>query len=432
MSMSGGRTATIKKLVPDILLNISFRRYWIGQTVSLFGDEITSLALPLTAVLILHASAGVMGILTAAGWLPFLLLGIHAGAWVDRLGRRRQIMIIADSLRALLLIAIPISYLIGSLTVTELLIIAFIIGILSVLFNVSASTLFVSMVPRKQYVEANSLLNGSRAVAFLGGPSIGGFLAQFLSAPIALVADALSFITSALFLSHIHAKEPSPVKAEPGYIGTGLRFIRDTPILRYLLISVATINLFNFIYSALFILYVTRVLYISPGQLGLVLGCGSLGSVLGSIIANKMSNHFGLGVTLLFGSILFPLPLILVPLAGGTHLLILVFLFFAAFFSGLGVMLLDISSGSINAAAIPAEIRARVSGAWGFVNNGIRPIGALIGSILPTFFGLHGAMWIGTVGACFGFLWLFPSHIIKLRDVNDFVTEGGESNSTDL
>lgn len=419
----------LKSKIPRLLYGPSFRRYWTGQTISLFGNQITNLALPLTAVLVLHASSTTMGILKAAVWIPYLLIGIHAGAWIDQYGKRRQIMILSDIVRAILLISIPISYLLGYLNLTVLLLVAFLTGIFTVIFNVSSNTLFVSIVPKEGYVEANSLLNGSRAFSYQVGPSLGGLLIQLISAPITLVADGVSFLTSAVLLSKIHVDEPPPVKRKPGHIIAGLHYLWSTPILRFTLACVATINFFSFVFSALFLLYVTRSLHVAPGVLCLIMAIGAIGAVFGSTVATKISNVIGLGFMLLLGTILLPLPLILVPLAGGPHFIILLFLFLAEFLSGFGGILLDISYGAVKTAVIPDDIRARVNGAWGFINNGIRPIGALVGGILPVFLGIHGSIWIGAIGACLGSLWLIPMHITKMRDLRDFVPQKLKSDS---
>ena len=156
--------------------NRDFRRYWVGQSISLFGDQITELAVPLAGVLVLHAGPAQMGYLTAANLAPYLLFSLHAGAWVDRRGRRRQVMIATDFGRAALLASVPIAYAFDALSLEQLYVVAFLTGTLSMLFFVSQSTLFVSLVPREQYVNANSLLYGSRAFSFVAGPSVGGGL----------------------------------------------------------------------------------------------------------------------------------------------------------------------------------------------------------------------------------------------------------------
>lgn len=418
---------SFRKMFPQLLRDVSFRRFWTGRTISAFGDQVTSLALPLTAVLVLHAKAETMSFLTAAVWIPAIALGIHAGAWIDRLGRFRQIMIIADVSRALLLISIPVAYAFGWLCTPLLYVVSLLIGVFAVFFNVSSHTLFASIVPTEQYVAASSLLNGSRAVSFLVGPSVAGFLVQLVSAPLTLIIDALSFLTSAACLSLIHPVEPPGAEVQPGHTSAGLRFIWGTPILRYGLAAASTMNLFNYVFLALYILYVTRTLHVSPALLGLITAVGSVGAILGSTITSIISRRIGLGYTMLIGTILFPAPLILVPSARGSFSMIITCLGLAELASGLGLMILDISYGAMFAAAVPNSLRSRVGGAWGLVNNGIRPLGALLGGALSAWVGLHGALWIGTIGACLGFLWLIPTRPRRLRNIKDFVPQDMDS-----
>jgi MFS family permease len=187
--------------------------------------------------------------------------------------------------------------------------------------------------------------------------------------------------------------------------------------MRASLLATATINLFNFIFWALFILYVVRSLHVRPGTLGLVLGAGAVGGVIGSLITTRLGRRIGIGPTYLLGCILFPVPLVLVPLAGGPKPLVLAMLFLAEFGSGLGVMILDISAGSIFAALVPHRLRSRVSGAYMVVNNGVRPVGSLIGGLLGSTIGLRPTLWIAVIGAIAGFLWLLPSPIPKMREL---------------
>jgi MFS family permease len=403
--------------VPAVLRGREFRRFWIGETVSLFGDQVTMLALPLVGVLALDASAAQMGYLVAAALFPNLLFSLHAGAWVDRRGRRRQTMIFTALGRALLLATIPIAYAFDALTLTQLYVVSFVIGTLSVFFFVSYSTLFVSLVPRERYLEANSLLNGSRALSYVGGPSAGGLLVQLLSAPGALVADALSFVGSALAMASISPAEPPTEKAERGHVKAGMRYIWRSPIIRASLLATATINFFNFVFWALFILYVTRTLGVGPGVLGLVLGAASVGGVIGSLVTGRLTRRIGVGPAFALGCVLFPAPLVLVPLAGGSDWTILACLFAAEFGSGFGVMILDIASGTIKAALVPDRLRARVSGAYMVVNYGVRPVGAIVGGALGTWIGLRTTLWIASLGAIVGALWLLPSPVLQLREL---------------
>jgi MFS family permease len=403
--------------LPVVLHAREFRRFWAGETISLFGDQITMLALPLVAVLALHAGAAEMGYLTAAGLVPALLFSLHAGAWVDRRGRRRQTMIFTAFGRAALLATIPLAYVFDWLTLTQLYVVSFVVGTLSVLFFVSYSTLFVSLVPRERYLEANSLLNGSRAFSFVAGPSVAGVLVQVFSAAGAVVVDACSFLVSAFTLRSIHPVEPPTEVAERGHVKAGMRYLWHSKIVRASLLATATINFFNFVFWALFILYVTRTLGVTPGVLGLVLGAASVGGVLGSVLTGRISRRLGVGPAFAFGCVLFPAPLVLVPLAGGSNLSIYACLFGAEFLSGFGVMVLDITAASIKAALVPDRLRARVAGAYMVVNYGVRPLGSLLGGALGTWIGLRPTLWIASVGAIAGVLWLLPSPILGLREL---------------
>lgn len=405
----------IGRLVPGLLRQPGpFRVFWAGQTVSLFGDQVSLIAVPLTAVLILHAGPAEMGGLVAAAWLPSLLFALHAGARVDRSRHRRRIMIAADLGRAALLLTVPAAAALHVLTLAQLYAVVFLNGTLSVLFGVATQTLFISTVPRERFVEGQSLLHGSRAFSFIGGPSAGGLLAQALSAPGALVADAASFLASAVSLSLIAPAEPEAERRGRGQVLTGLRFVFGTPVMRAALGATATINLFQLAYGALAVLYIVDELRVAPGVLGLVLGCGSVGALLGSVLAGRLARRVGIGRAFLIGCIAFPAPLLLVPLAGGPMPVVLAMLLAAQFGAGMGVVILDISAGAIFAALIPDQLRSRVSGAYTVVNYGVRPLGSLLGGALGAAIGIRPTMAVVVVLATAGFLWLLPSPIPRM------------------
>ena len=408
----------MRRLIPRVLREkLVFRRVWSGQTISLIGDQISLIAIPLTAVLVLDANAKQMGYLIAAELIPNLFFALHAGAWVDRRGRRRQTMIFTDLVRAAVLATIPLAYSIDALTIQQLYVVAFVTGTMTVFFHVAYSSIFVALVERDDYVEANSLLAGSRAFSFVAGPSVGGILVQLLKAPFALVVDSVSFLFSAGFLASIDPEEPEVEEAQKGHVVAGVRYIVTSSVMRSSLLATATINLFNFVFHALFILYAVRSLHVRPGTLGIVLGAGAVGGLIGSFVTTRLGRTIGIGPTYILGCIVFPVPLVLVPLAGGPYWLILAMLFLAEFGAGLGVMILDISAASIFAALVPHRLRSRVSGAYMVVNNGIRPVGSLIGGFLGTAIGLQTTLWIGVVGAAAGFLWLLPSPIPRMREL---------------
>jgi predicted MFS family arabinose efflux permease len=296
-------------------------------------------------------------------------------------------------------------------------VVAFLVGTLSVLFWVSYNTLFVSLLERDDYLAGSSLLNGSRAVSFMAGPSIGGLLVQVLTAPLAIVADAVSFVASAAFLHGIDSAEAAPDATAHGGVMAGIRFLVHDPIMRASLAATATINLFNFMFFALFILFATRSLGVSPGTLGLVLGAGAVGGLLGSLVTGRLQRRIGVGPAFTLGCVAFPAPLQMVPLAGGARPLVLALLFLAEFGSGFGVMILDITGGAIQAALVPDQLRSRVAGAYMVVNYGVRPLGSLAGGLLGSTAGLRPALWVATIGAIAGALWLLPSPMLSLRDL---------------
>ena len=404
-----------------LLRERGFRNFWLATSVSLLGDQIALLALPLVAVLVLDAGAGQMGLLTAAALLPHLLFSLPAGVWLDRVASRRRVMIASDLARAALVGTIPLAYALDVLTLAQLYAVAFVAGSLAVLFDLSYPTLFVSLATRDRYIEGNSLVHGSRSFSFVAGPSLSGLLVAVFSAPIALLGDAVSFLVSALFLGRVHAEEP-PIEHddEPGLrarVSTGLRFIGGNAIFRPTLIAVATLNFFNYAFQALFVLYATRTLGVEPGTLGLVLGVGAVGGLLGAVTAGRIGRALGVGRAFLLGCVLFPLPLVLVPLAEGPEWLVIVMLFLAEFGSGFGVMILDINAGSMMFALTPDRLRSRATGAFNFVNWGIRPLGALAGGALGAWLGVRPTLWVATIGALAGAVLLLPSPVPALREL---------------
>jgi MFS family permease len=408
-----------RRLVPPLLHETQFRQFWLGQTISVFGDNVTLLALPIIAALILHADPTQMGLLTAVGLLPHLLFSLPAGAWLDQVQNRRRLMILCDLGRAAAIALIPIAFVLGQPPLELLFVIAFVVGSLGVVFDISWNTLFVSVARREQYVEATALLNGSRSLASVAGPAISGILIQLFTAPMALLADALSYLGSVFFLRRITAPEP-PVEHEPGTIRqqltSGLAFIFGDPIMRGTLLSAGTLNLFNYCFQALLILYATVYLKVEPGLLGLALGSGAIGGVIGAVVASRVGRVLGLGRAYVVGLIVFPASVILIPLAGGLPFgLILAFLFLSEFGQGIGVMILDINVGAMMQARTPDRIRGRAMGAFRFINMGIRPIGAMIGGVLGGVFGVRETLFVVTFLQFAGLFWLYRSPILQLR-----------------
>lgn len=398
--------------------NPPFRSFWTGQTISLFGDQVSLLAIPLLAALELDVGPAQMGLLGALALAPNLLFSIHLGAWADRCSGRKRLLVAADLGRAALLLTIPLAALLGVLSLAQLYLVAFASGSLGVLFSVAYNVVFVSLVEREQYIEASSLLNGSRALSVLGGNGAAGLLVQWLTAPFALLADAASFVVSAFFVGRAGAVEP-PVELDygGGELAAGARFVARTPLMRASLLASATLNLFNSAFYALLVLYATRSLGLGAGALGLALAIGGAGCLLGALLSARLSGRFGLGRVLLVGFVLTPAPLLLVPATAGAPHLALALVALAEFVNGIGVMVLDVGLGALYAALVPDFLRARVSGFFLLVNYGVRPVGALGGGLLAAAIGLQATMWIAAAGALAGVLWLWPSPLPRLREL---------------
>jgi len=410
---------TLSKRSPALLRDRVFRHYWSAHVVSMVGDQVSLIAIPLLAVLTIGAGAVQMGFLTAAALLPNLFLSLLAGAWVDRRAYKRKVMICADLGRAALLVVVPVLAFVGVLRLWHLCVLSFAIGTLTVFYEVADGSLFASVVRRPDYIAANSLTNGARAMSFVAGPSVGGVLVQVLTAPFALVADVLSFVGSALLLTRIAPPENAGSRSEGGGlgIGSGLAVIFRSPVLRQLLLGATVINLFNYAFDALLILYVTTVLGISPGMLGALIGIASIGGLVGAAVTGPLTRRFGIGPVAVLGYLAFPLPLVLIPLADGPRPVVIGMLLAAEFLSSLGVMILDIGVGSLQTAATPVSRLSLVKGAQRTVNYGVRPIGALLGGLLGGLIGVQATLWTGAVGAVAGVLFILFSPVPHMREL---------------
>jgi MFS family permease len=397
-----------------------FLKFWLGETISVFGSSITGLALPLVAVLTLDASAAQMGLLGAAGTLPFLLVSLFAGVWVDRM-RRRPIMIWADVGRALVLAWVPIGSLLNLLTIEHLYIVAFLSGILMVFFDIAYQSYLPSLVSREHLVEGNSKLEASRSMAQIAGPGLAGALVELVTGPIAIALDALSFLLSALFLGLIGKPEPAPAERDQtrsvwSEIGEGLRVLLGHPLLRPMAGCTATSNLFSSILYTVYVLYATRELGLEAGVLGVVFGLGSLGGLLGSFVATRTAARFGLGRTIMATMFLSGAVSLLIPLARGPVPVIAAFLVTAQFFTGLSVIVYNINVISLRQVITPDRLLGRVNASMRFLVWGTLPVGALLGGLLGERIGLAPTLVVGAIGMMGAFLWLFFSPVRTLRE----------------
>ncbi|MET8043826.1 MFS transporter [Micromonospora sp. NPDC005215] len=423
MSATGAETvrATGAETAPVLHRDRRFRTFWIGQTISDFGDRISELALPLIAVTLLTATPVQVSILTALIWLPNLL-GLFLGAWVDQRTHKRRLLIIADLIRAAVLLSLPVVYLFDAITLTQLYLVALLTGAGAVLFAMARQAFFVALVPRSAYVDATSKLSMSRSLSFIAGPAVGGGLVQALSAPVAIVVDAVSFLGSALLLSRIPVTEPPPPPRQTSTLGLvreGLVLVLRQPVLRAALGCTSTVNFFTFIASALLVLYASRELDLSAGAIGLAFGFGAVGGLAGAALAPRISRAIGLGRTAMIGAVLFPAPLALTALVSGPTWTKVAVLAAIELVSSVGVMLMDVNLNALLTAVTPDDARGRRAGAYGAVNYGIRPLGALVGGALGTTIGLRPTLVVAGLGGVLAVLWLLASPVRHIRTLDD-------------
>jgi MFS family permease len=397
-----------------------FLKLWAGQTISLFGSQFSLLAVPLAAAIALEATPAQMGILAAASQAPYLLLGLVAGVWVDR-RPRRPIMVAAELGRALVIGSIPLAWLLGALTVEYLYVVTFVVGILAVFFDVAYQSFLPSLVDPERLIEGNSKLELSRSAAQITGPGLAGAVVQLVTAPVAILADAFSFLASALFLGLIRTREspPTPPTRSRGLWGEireGLGLVLGHPLLRAIAASNGISNLFDAVQLAVFILFVTRELGVSPGVLGLILATGNVGLLAGALLAESCTRRLGLGSTLLGAISLISVSRFLIPLAAGSTALAVPMLVGAQLLIGLGRMLFNINHLSLRQAITPHRLQGRVNASMRVIAWGMFPVGALVGGALGEMLGLEATLLIGAIGGCLAIGSVAFSPLRALRD----------------
>jgi predicted MFS family arabinose efflux permease len=397
-----------------------FRRLWLGQTVSEFGSVLTRDALPLTALLVLSATPAQMGVLGAAASLPALVLGLPAGAFVDRL-RRRPILIACDLASAALLSTVPLAWLLGVLRIEQLYAVAALAGALSLVFDVAYTAYLPSLVERERLAEGNSKLGASESLAEIGGSALAGALVQALSGPITILIDALSFLASSASVSTIRKPEPPPSAPREGRdlrreILEGLRLQWRDPTLAALAASAVTSTFFGSFFAALYALYAIRELGIGPATLGLLIASGGIGSLVGALLARRLARALGLGSMLIGGLALSGGLNLLIPLAAGRPLpLALALLWIAQLAGDLVATAVSIQALSLRQAITPDRFLGRVNAGMEFLQGGVATAGVLGGGLLAQWIGLREAIWIASFGTMLAFLWPLCSPIRRLR-----------------
>ena len=401
-----------------------FMKLWVGQTVSELGSVVTRTAVPLVALLVLGAGPFEMALIVVSASLAVLLVGLFAGAWVDRL-RRRPLLIWADAIRAVLLFSIPAAYLAGVLRIEYLYVVVFLEGSVGALFDAAYPAYVPSLIGVDRVLEGNSKLATSSSLAEIGGPGIAGGLVQLIGAPFAILVDAISFGVSAVSLGLIRRPEPArPARTSPTPIRheilEGLRLVGRHPLLIPLTLRSIIAHVAGSFYGVLYTIYLIEDLHLSPLLLGVVVSAGGVGSLVGSVLASRVIGRLGFGPALIWAAIGASIIGVLTPLAGGP-LQLAVLMVFLPQLVGDGLQTIEgVAELSLIQGVIPDRILGRVNATLEVFSHGIAyPLGALLAAALAGSIGVRGGIAIGWAGMAVSIQLLVLSPLPRVRQISD-------------
>jgi Na+/melibiose symporter-like transporter len=399
-----------------------FLKLWTGQTISELGSRITREGLPLTAVLVLGAQPAQMGFLAATGAASVLLFGLLAGVWADRI-KRRPILITADLLRAALLATIPAAAFAQRLSMGQLYVVIALAGFCTVFFDVAYQSYLPSLVKREELLEGNSKLAQSSAVAEIVGPGLTGVLVQLITAPIAILFDALSFVVSAVSVAMIRKREPDSQPSSGSHHWkhetlAGLQFIFSHPLLRPLACFSACGFFFFGFMGTLYVLFAIRTLQLPPAALGLVIGVGGVGAMLGASFSPWITRMLGVGWTFIGTMLLVVVSYTLIVLAHGPLLVATSFLVVQQLFGDMGFAIFSVNALALRQTVAPAHVLGRVNGAMQLLTRGIYPLGALAGGALAQNIGIRATLAAAVTGVALSTVWLIASPLRRLREIS--------------
>jgi len=397
-----------------------FAKLWAADLVSQFGTQVTGLAVPLVAVITLRATPVEVGALRTVEFLPFLVLSLVVGAWVDR-QRRRPILIGSDVGHALVLLALPVAFVLGHLALWLLYLVLFLVGILDVCAEIAAPAYLPTLIARDQLVAGNTALQTSRSAAQVAGPGLAGALVAAVSAPLAIVGDILSYLASGLLLALIRRPEPPPAPSAPvgsraswrAEIGAGLRYVWGHPMLRALALCSAALNVGFAILNGLLVLYMVRTLGLAAGAIGLVFSLGNLSLLAGAALAGPLAARAGLGRTLLGAVALLAVGFALVPLA--PRALPLPALIAGQLLQSFGIVVYNINQASLRQAVTPAAMQGRAAATTRFISWSTLALGPLAGGLLATGVGPRATLGVGALA---GLSALIPLALSPLRTLH--------------
>jgi MFS family permease len=408
---------------PSLWRHGDFMKLWTAQTITQFGDEITQFAIPLVAILTLRVTPFEIGLLGTFQFLPFILLTIPAGVWVDRM-RRRPILIGADIGRAVLLLTIPIAFVGGWLSMPQLYVVGFLVGCLEVFFDVAYQSYLPAVVDRDRLVEGNAKLELSTSASAVVGPGIAGAVVELVRAPFAIIFHAFAYAGAILFLALIRRSEPPIPPHDPAEgkrptmvaeARAGMGYVLRHPYLRNIAACTGTLNLFGNIGGVILVLYIVDELGITPGTLGLIFAVANVGVLLGALTAERWARWIGLGPTIVWSAFLSPFSLLLVALA--PEAAPVPFLVAGGVIGAATGVIYNVNQVSLRQAITPERMLGRMNATMRFIVWGTIPIGAMVGGLLGGLIGLQTTIWLGALGGFVGFLPVFFSQVRALERI---------------
>jgi MFS family permease len=377
-----------------------FRRLWYATSVSELGTQVSQLAIPLAAISLLHASALEVGVLAAAGYLPLAVFGLPAGAWVDRV-RRRRVLMVTDLARAVVLASIPLMHGLDHLTIVQLWIVALLVGGLSVFFDVAYASYLPTLVDRADLARGNSRLQVSEQGAAVIGPGLAGWLIGLVGAPLAIATDAASYLGSAFFVGRIRHREPSEAAASRQPLRTqiaeGLQYVFAERYLRGIAVAAGLINLFGRMMVVVLPIYLVRSVGYSATAIGIVFAIGAVGFLLGAALADRVTKALGIGITIVVGGTVAAAALLLFALPSAS--IAGPFVAAGMFVYGIGALNFTVANATLRQLMTPGELLGRTTASMRFLVWVAQPVAALLGGVLASQIGLHATLWIGAVGA---------------------------------
>lgn len=415
---------TVQEHKKSLWSDRDFLKFWSGETLSMLGAQVSLVAIPLLAATTLDATPFQMGLLNTAQFLPFLLFTLIAGVWVDKT-RRLPLLIGTNFGRAVLIGLIPVAAFIGVLDVWLLSVLVFLAATLTVVFDLAYQSYIPSLVGKDQLIDANGRLEGSRSFALMSGPGAGGILVGAVTAPVAVVINAVTYLVSAFTNLFIRKAEPSP-QPDTGprqpflkQIGYGLQLVVRNTYLWALGAEAAVYNLFNQVLWAVLVLHLVRGLHWPAAAVGIVLTMSGVGAVLGSLVAGRLSRRFGLGPTLVVSIVVANAAPLLIPLASGGIVVTGIIIGLALLINGIGLLVYSIQAISVRQAAVSSDVLGRTNAGYRFGVTGTAAIGALLGGVLGEWIGLRATMVVGALGTLAALWFVFRSPIPKLRDLSE-------------